>query len=82
VQEASGLIVTLTQIGYGAGLLLVVPIGDMFENRRLAISIMMIGAFGLLITGLVTSAAPFLAAALLVGLGSVTVQILCPIPGI
>lgn len=77
-KEAGGLIVTLTQIGYGAGLLLVVPLGDLFENRRLAISILVIGAFGLLISGIASSAAPFLAAALMVGLGSVTVQILVP----
>lgn len=77
-EQAAGLIVTLTQIGYGAGLLLVVPLGDLFENRRLAISILAIGAVGLLISGFVGAAAPFLAAALLVGLGSVTVQILVP----
>ena len=77
-EQAAGLIVTLTQIGYGAGLLLVVPLGDLFENRRLAISILAIGAAGLLISGLATSGALFLAAAVLVGLGSVTVQILVP----
>jgi len=77
-EQSSGLIVTLTQIGYGAGLLLVVPLADLFENRRLAITILAIGAAGLLASGLVTSTTPFLAAALLVGLGSVTVQILVP----
>jgi predicted MFS family arabinose efflux permease len=77
-KESAGLIVTLTQLGYGVGLLLVVPLGDLIENRRLAISIMAVGAAGLLISGLVVSAAPFLAAALMVGLGSVTVQILVP----
>lgn len=29
---ASGLIVTLTQIGYGIGLLLIVPLGDLVET--------------------------------------------------
>ncbi len=32
---AAGLIVTFTQIGYGAGLLFVVPLGDLVENRIL-----------------------------------------------
>lgn len=77
-QATSGLIVTLTQIGYGMGLLLVVPLGDLFENRRLAISILCIGAAGLLIFALANSAVILLVASFLVGLGSVTVQILVP----
>ncbi len=77
-EQASGLIVTLTQLGYGLGLLLVVPLGDLFENRRLAISILAVGALGLLISGFAGSVEPFLAASFLVGLGSVTVQILVP----
>ncbi|MEO5933978.1 MAG: MFS transporter, partial [Duganella sp.] len=32
---AAGLIVTLTQIGYTIGLLFIVPLGDLLENRRL-----------------------------------------------
>ncbi|WP_281884996.1 MFS transporter [Paenibacillus sp. YYML68] len=77
-EATAGLIVTLTQIGYGLGLLLVVPLGDMFENRRLAVSILGIGAIGLLISAISNSAVLFLAASFLVGLGSVTVQILVP----
>jgi predicted MFS family arabinose efflux permease len=75
---AAGLIVTVTQIGYGIGLLLVVPLGDLFENRRLAISVMLIGAIGLFISAVVNSTTLFLMASLMVGLGSVTVQILVP----
>lgn len=77
-KQAAGLIVTLTQLGYGLGLLLIVPLGDLFENRRLTISILAIGALGLLISGLADSSIPFLAASFLVGLGSVAVQILVP----
>src|SRR3984885_448676 len=32
---AAGLIVTMTQIGYGVGLLFIVPLGDLVENRKL-----------------------------------------------
>lgn len=75
---AAGLIVTLTQIGYGLGLLLIVPLGDLFENRRLILTVVLAGATALLAAGLVTHPLPFLTAALFIGLGSVAVQILVP----
>ncbi|UGX86628.1 MFS transporter [Phyllobacterium meliloti] len=75
---AAGLIVTLTQIGYGLGLLLIVPLGDLFENRRLILTVVLAGAAALLAAGLVTHPLPFLTAALFIGLGSVAVQILVP----
>src|SRR4051794_34582639 len=33
----AGLVVTLTQLGYGTGLLLIVSVADLVENRRLAL---------------------------------------------
>jgi hypothetical protein len=33
--SAAGLVVTLTQIGHALGLLFIVPLGDLLENRRL-----------------------------------------------
>ena len=33
--SGAGLIVTLTELGYGFGLLLIVPLADQLENRRL-----------------------------------------------
>ncbi|MGO4451629.1 MFS transporter [Phyllobacterium sp. TAF24] len=75
---AAGLIVTLTQIGYGLGLLLIVPLGDLFENRRLILTVVLAGAAALLAAGLVSHPLPFLTAALFIGLGSVAVQILVP----
>ncbi|WP_117193021.1 MFS transporter [Rhizobium terrae] len=76
--HATGLIVTLTQIGYGLGLLLVVPLGDLLENRRLIL--IMIGAvtLALLAAGLSTSSVPFLAASLAIGLASTAVQMIVP----
>jgi len=75
---AAGLIVTMTQIGYGAGLLLIVPLGDLFENRRLVLSVIGIGALALLGAALSTHPLPFLVASLFIGFGSVAVQILVP----
>ncbi len=75
---ASGLIVTVTQVGYGIGLLLIVPVADLVENRRLAVSLLVLTAAALAATAASVDAMSFLAAAFLVGLGSVVVQILVP----
>jgi MFS family permease len=45
---ATGLIVTLTQVGYGAGLLLVVPLGDLLETRRLVMALLGLASLALL----------------------------------
>ena len=76
--QATGLIVTLTQIGYGLGLLLVVPLGDLFENRRLVVSLIGVAALALLGAALATHPLPFLVCAWFTGLGSVAVQVLVP----
>jgi predicted MFS family arabinose efflux permease len=76
--EASGLVVTLTQIGYGAGLLLIVPLGDLIENRLLVTSMVAVTCAALAAAAWSSSAISFLPAVLLVGLGSVAVQILIP----
>jgi predicted MFS family arabinose efflux permease len=75
---AAGLIVTLTQIGYAAGLLFIVPLGDLVENRRLVLNLLGITIIGLLGMGLAGHPAPFLAAAMLTGVGTVSVQVLVP----
>jgi predicted MFS family arabinose efflux permease len=76
---AAGLIVTLTQIGYTIGLLFIVPLGDVLENRRLVVGMLLLTAVALLAAAFSTSGALFLAAALAIGLGSVAAQILVPI---
>ena len=76
--EAAGLIVTMTQVGYVFGLLFIVPLGDLFENRRLMSGVLCICALALLMAGLVSQAAPFLCAMLAIGLSSVVVQMLIP----
>ncbi|WP_028746222.1 MFS transporter [Rhizobium mesoamericanum] len=75
---ATGLIVTLTQIGYGLGLLLIVPLGDLLENRRLVLTLIAISAVALLSAGLSSTPTMFLLASLCIGLSSVAVQVLVP----
>ncbi|WP_426191062.1 MFS transporter [Massilia sp. DWR3-1-1] len=75
---AAGLIVTLTQIGYTLGLLFIVPLGDLLENRRLVFTGLLLTAAALAVAAFASSAALFLAAALAIGLGSVVAQVLVP----
>jgi predicted MFS family arabinose efflux permease len=79
--QAAGLVMTMTQLGYGVGLFLVVPLGDLIENRRLAVSVLALCAVALATAAYSTHPFPFFAAALCVGLGSVAVQILLPYAG-
>lgn len=74
----SGLIVTMTQLGYAAGLLLLVPLSDLLENRRLVISVLLISIAGLITISLAKNTVLFFTATLLVGLGSVAAQVLVP----
>ncbi|HWX48801.1 MAG TPA: MFS transporter [Roseomonas sp.] len=75
---AGGLIVTMSQVGYGAGLLLIVPLGDLVENRRLVLAVTALAVVGVLAAALSGTGAMFLAASLVTGFGSVAVQILVP----
>ena len=77
--KASGLIVTLTQIGYGVGLLLIVPLGDLFENRKLILWTMALGIVALVFAATASTPLLFLTSAFCIGVGSVAVQILVPL---
>jgi predicted MFS family arabinose efflux permease len=74
----TGLIVTLTQIGYGLGLLFVVPLGDLVEARRLVLVALAVSVAALLLAATATHAAVFLLASLLIGVSSTAVQVLVP----
>lgn len=76
--NSSGFIVTLTQIGYVVGLLFIVPLGDILENRKLVVSSLLITAVALIITALSKQTWLFLAASFVIGLGSVATQVLVP----
>lgn len=78
-RAATGLVVTLTQIGYGLGLVFVVPLGDLVENRRLIMITALCGATAMALAGISPTAGPFLGAMFLVGLGSVAAQMLVPV---
>lgn len=76
--SGAGLIVTLTQIGYVAGLLFLVPLGDIIENKKLIVVSLLLSAAALTLTAFVKHGTLFLAAAFFVGLGSIAAQVLVP----
>jgi predicted MFS family arabinose efflux permease len=75
---ASGLIVTMTQIGYVIGLLFLVPLSDLVENRKLITAVLGVAVLGLILSFLSKTAFLFFLSAFLIGIGSVVVQILVP----
>ncbi|MFM6928484.1 MAG: MFS transporter [Bdellovibrio sp.] len=74
----AGLVVTLTQIGYCLGVLFIVPLGDLVENRRLILSMILIATVSILGLGFATQLVPYFVAAFSVGLGVSAVQIIVP----
>lgn len=76
---ATGLIVTLTQIGYGLGLLFVVPLGDLIENRKLIVTTVVMAVAALVAAALAPHASQFFMAVFLVGISSVAVQMILPL---
>ena len=74
----AGIVMTLTQLGYGTGLLLLVPLADVVENRRLIVLAMSGAVIGLAAAAASNSAATFLAASFVIGLCAVAAQVLVP----
>jgi predicted MFS family arabinose efflux permease len=77
-QGRTELVVTLTQLGYAIGLFLLVPLGDLLENRALASRTLLVTAAALLAAGLAPSFGVFLAVSVVVGISSMVAQILIP----
>jgi predicted MFS family arabinose efflux permease len=78
-QGAAAVVVTLTQIGYALGLLFVLPLGDLFENRRLITRVLVVSAATMLLAGLSPAFGLFLAVSVLVGVTAVVAQIVVPL---
>ncbi len=74
----AGLIVTLTQLGYAAGLVMLVPLGDVLERRRLIVSVLLVAVISLIAAAVSSSIFIFFAASLAIGFTSVVAQILVP----
>jgi predicted MFS family arabinose efflux permease len=78
-EGTSALVVTVTQLGYAIGLALLLPLGDLLENRALASRLLVLTAAALAGLAFAPSFGTFVALAALVGLTSVVAQILVPL---
>lgn len=74
-----GWIPTLTQVGYALGMLLLVPLGDMRERRRLIVIFTIVS--GLTLVGMALSHSLWMAAlmSLLIGISTMTPQLIIPL---
>ncbi len=74
----TALVVTSAQIGYGIGLALIVPLGDILIRRRLVPAILLVAAAALLVASAAPDITVLIVAVAVAGLCSVAAQILVP----
>jgi predicted MFS family arabinose efflux permease len=75
----AGLVATAAQVSYGLGLLFFLPLGDLVERRRLIVLLIYAGAISLVGMAVAPSLAWLTLAQFLVGLFSISAQILIPL---
>ncbi len=75
-QAYIGLVVGATQAGYAIGLLLIVPLGDLLDRKRLILGQLLMSALALLAVSMAWDWAVLLAAMGMVGLMAVVVQVM------
>jgi predicted MFS family arabinose efflux permease len=75
----AGLIVAMIQLGYVLGLLFLVPLGDLIENKSLILLMLCSLVASLLISAAAPSAAIFIASSFLLGITAVGTQMILPV---
>jgi predicted MFS family arabinose efflux permease len=77
----AGLLITVSQIGYAIGVFLLVPLGDSVSRKRLIPLIMVLSAAALGLSTLASNFAVLVAAMALIGVSTVSAQLLAPLAG-
>ncbi len=80
-EAKGGSLMTATQAGYALGILLIVPLGDFLQRKTMIPLLMGLTAAALLFSGLAPSFAVLAAALSLMGLATVTGQVVIPMVG-
>lgn len=75
---ATGWLITVIQLGYAAGMVLLVPLGDRLERRRLVAVLLALATAALVVVGTAETYPVLLGAALLAGATCTVAQILVP----
>ncbi len=78
---SAGWLVTATQLGYAVGIGLIVPLGDVVDRRRLVPLVLVGAAVALLLCSLAPTFATLLAAITVLGVATVSGQLLIPLAG-
>ncbi len=77
--SANGLVAMLVLAGYAAGLVLLVPLTDLAENRRLILRMLIGDTLALAVAALARTPLLFLAASFVIGMTSSVIQMLVPL---
>ncbi|WP_344658266.1 MFS transporter [Catenulispora subtropica] len=77
-RASAALVTTCSQLGYAAGIFLLVPLGDRLRHRRLITTLLLLTAGGLVVAGTATALPLLAVASALIGLTTVVPQILIP----
>ncbi|MFT2011316.1 MFS transporter [Pontibacter sp. 13R65] len=77
-ESKAGIISMLTQVGYAIGLLLIIPLGDMFRRKRLIITELILVILSLLLAAFANNIYTLMLASLLIGATSVVPQLFIP----
>lgn len=77
--SASGLIVTMIQIGYVIGLIFLAPLGDLLENKMLILTALSAVIASLALSSFAPTASIFIAVSLLLGITATATQMILPV---
>ena len=78
-EHAAGVVVTTAQLGYAAALLLLTPLADIVESRKLVLCLACVTILALVGAILARSGTLFLACSFVIGVGSTGAQVLVPL---